>query len=107
MNKKKFRFRMVIPAFPRNNIYTRVARKTTSLGPVLASSSAKKFLPNWEVEIIDENNYHGGPLAQDGKPNHEVLQAENPADVVGFYCGLSSTMLRVWELAAFYNNSDC
>ncbi|MDP3900322.1 MAG: cobalamin-dependent protein [bacterium] len=102
---KQLRFRMIIPAFPRNNIYTRIAKKTTSLGPVLVASAVKKFLPNWAVEIIDENNYHHGPLAADNKPDHTILQQEDPADVVGFYCGLTSTMLRVWELAQFYKQS--
>ena len=35
-------------------------------------------------------------------PDHRTLQRENYADVVGFYCGLSSTIERVWALAEFY-----
>jgi radical SAM superfamily enzyme YgiQ (UPF0313 family) len=35
-------------------------------------------------------------------PDHGALQAERPADVVGFYCGLSSTVNRVWRLARLY-----
>ena len=57
----------------------------------------------WRVEVIDEENYRG-PRGRDGLPNHEVLQQENPADVVGFYCGLTSTIERVWELADFYKS---
>jgi len=102
-NKNFYRFRLIVPSFPEHNIFDRVNNKTTALGPLLVATSANK-LKNWQVEIIDENNYRNGPLTEDGKVDHQVLQKENPADVVGFYCGLSSTIPRVWELARFYKN---
>jgi len=101
---KVFLFRMIIPAFPRINIFTRAAGKITALGPVLVATSASKMW-GWRVEIIDENNYRG-PRDKSGFPDHEALQKENPADLVGFYTGLSSTIERVWELARFYKEQN-
>ena len=60
----------------------------------------------WRVEVVDENNY-SGPRDQNGLPDHKKLQEENPARVVGFYCGLTSTMDRVFELSKFYSNQGC
>ncbi|MBI4812487.1 cobalamin B12-binding domain-containing protein [Candidatus Falkowbacteria bacterium] len=94
-------FRMIIPAYPEDNIFSRVTKKTTALGPLLVATAANK-MSGWRVEVIDENNYHNGPRDKNGSVDHVALQKENSAVVVGFYCGLTSTMPRVWELAAFY-----
>ena len=94
-------FRLIIPAFPEVNIFSRVARKTTALGPIMVAAAAHK-LWGWRVEVIDENNCPGAPLDENGFPDHSTLQAERPAEVVGFYCGLSSTIARVWRLARLY-----
>jgi radical SAM superfamily enzyme YgiQ (UPF0313 family) len=94
-------FRFIIPAFPRTNIFTKVAGGTTSLGPIMVATAASK-LWGWEVEVIDENIYKG-PRDENGLPDHGKLQAENPASVVGFYCGLTSTMGRIFKLAEFYH----
>lgn len=101
---KVFLFRMIIPAFPRINIFSKAASTITALGPVLVATSASKMW-GWRVEIIDENNYRG-PRDKRGLPDHEILQKENPADLVGFYTGLSSTIERVWELAEFYKKEN-
>jgi len=93
--------RFIVPAFPEVNIYTRIAGRTTSLGPIMAATAASK-LWGWRVEVIDENNYVG-PRDENGLPDHKKLQEENPASVAGFYCGLTSTMERVFELAEFYH----
>ena len=93
--------RFVIPVFPEVNIFSRQAKITTALGPVLVATVANK-LWGWRVEVIDENNYRG-PRNSQGLPDHLVLQKENPAAIVGFYCGLTSTMERVWEVADFYH----
>ena len=93
----KMLFRMIIPAFPRVNIFSHQAKRTTALGPLMVATVANK-LPGWTVEVIDENNYKGGV------PNHKKLQKDRPAMVVGFYCGLTSTMKRVWDLAKFYHD---
>ena len=97
-------FRLVVPAFPALNIFTRAASKTTSLGPISVATSADKVW-GWRVEVIDENNFKG-PRNQERLPDHEKLQDENPATVVGLYCGLSSTMDRVFELARFYRRKN-
>ncbi len=96
--------RFIIPAFPEVNIYTRIAGKTTSLGPIMAATAASK-LWGWQVEVIDENNYDG-PRDENGLPDHARLQTENPASVAGFYCGLTSTMDRALELAKFYRGQE-
>lgn len=55
LSKKRHRFRIVIPAYPAFNIYSRIANKTTALGPVSVASTANEK-PGWDVEVIDENN---------------------------------------------------
>lgn len=95
-------FRVIVPKFPNINIYTRAARTTTDLGSVMLATVVNKMW-GWRVEIINENNYRG-PVNKSGLPDHKLLQEENPADVVGFCCGLSCTIERVWELAAFYKS---
>lgn len=99
----KLLFRIIVPAFPEINVFSRFAAKTTALGPVSVATAADK-LWGWRAEVIDENNYRRGPRDKDGLPDHEVLQKENPATVIGLFCGLSSTMERVWRLAEFYRH---
>ena len=99
---KRFRFRIVVPAYPALNIYTRIAKKTTALGPLCVATSVNK-MPGWDAEVIDENNLGKyGPRAESGGADHRRLQVERPADVVGFYAGLSSTAPRVYEIAKIY-----
>jgi len=95
-------FRIIVAKFPHINIYTRAAKTTTDLGSVMIATVANKMW-GWRVEVINENNYRG-PKTKDGLPDHEALQKENPATVVGFCCGLSSMIERVWELSAFYKS---
>jgi len=102
-DNKCFLFRLIIPAFPEVNIFSRVAKKTTALGPIMVATAASK-LWGWRVEVVDENNCQGIPLDENNLPDHSVLQTQRPADVVGFYCGLSSTMSRVWHLARLYQS---
>lgn len=96
-------FRIIIPSFPEVNIYSRPARLTTALGPIMVATAAN-LTTDWQVEVIDENNYRG-PRNNSGLPDHSFLQEERPADVVGFYCGLTSTIERVWDLAKFYRDN--
>jgi radical SAM superfamily enzyme YgiQ (UPF0313 family) len=59
----------------------------------------------WDVEVIDENNLgRFGPKASTGGADHELLQRERPADVVGFYGGLTSTVPKLYQIARFYKN---
>lgn len=95
---------MIAPAYPEFNIYSRVARRTTALGPLSVATSVSR-MPGWMVEVIDENNYRKfGPRRPDGLPDHEALQWIRRADVVGLYGGLSSTIPRLYELAAYYKS---
>lgn len=93
--------RFIAPVFPEVNIFSRAAKKTTPLGLINVATAANKVW-GWRVEVIDENNYRG-PCDKNGLPDHNHLQNENPASVVGFYCGLSSTMDRAFELIEFYH----
>ena len=52
INSERYRLRIVIPAFPFVNIYSGVAKVTTSLGPILVATAASK-LKKWDVEVID------------------------------------------------------
>lgn len=102
LDKKRCRLRIIIPAYPAFNIYSRIARKTTALGPVTVATAARE-VPGWDVEVIDENNYQrSGPVTEAGLPDHGALQKLRPADVVGFYGGLTSTIPRLYEIARFY-----
>jgi len=97
-------FRMVIPKYPAFNIYSRIARTTTALGPLCVATSVSK-MPGWDVEVIDENNYRfPGPVDAQGAPDHAALQALRPADAVGFYGGLSCTIPRLLAVVSFYQS---
>jgi radical SAM superfamily enzyme YgiQ (UPF0313 family) len=99
---KRRRLRIVVPAFPAFNIYSRIAKKTTALGPICAATAVHE-IEGWDAEVIDENNLgRYGPRNPSGGADHELLQKQRPADVVGFYGGLTSTAPRLYELARFY-----
>jgi radical SAM superfamily enzyme YgiQ (UPF0313 family) len=74
---------------------------TTALGPICVATAARE-LPGWDVEVIDENNYHFGPRGPDGRPDHEAIQRCRRADVVGIYGGLTSTIPRLYDIAGLY-----
>ncbi len=98
-------FRMIVPKYPAFNVYSHVAKKTTALGPVCVATSVSR-MPGWDVEIIDENNYRfPGPVDEQGLPDHLTLQEMRPADVVGFYGGLSCTVPRLMAVAALYKRA--
>ncbi|MCC6356227.1 MAG: B12-binding domain-containing radical SAM protein [Verrucomicrobiae bacterium] len=93
---------MIIPAYPAFNIYSRIARHTTALGPV-SVATVVSHLEGWDVEVIDENNYWRlGPRDVAGMPDHGTLQTIRRADVAGLYGGLSSTIPRLHQIARFY-----
>lgn len=105
MNEKQRRYllRVVIPASS-YNIFDRVIKKTIALGPVILATAANKLF-DWDVEIIHERGCRRWiKRDKNGDIDHEVLQRERPADVVGFYCSISDTMPRVWKLAEFYKS---
>ena len=104
LSKKRLRFRVVIPAFPAFNIYSRIANKTTALGPVCVASAVNK-MERWDVEVIDENNLGKfGPRSEEIGTDHEFLQKQRPADAVGLYGGLTSTIPRLYQIANFYKS---
>jgi len=107
-NKKKYRLRIIIPAFPNFNIYSFTARETTSVGPLAVATFADQ-LENWDVEVIDENNCRNKlcPKDKEGHPDHHALQKERPADVVGFYGSITSSVPRLYKLAALYQSFGC
>ena len=101
-DKKRYRLRIIVPAYPAFNVYSYMAHKTTALGPVCVASAVNE-MEKWDVEVIDENNLrHYGPKAESGGADHDFLQRLRPADVVGFYGGLTSTIPRLYEIARFY-----
>jgi len=102
LTHKRRRLRVVVPAFPAFNIYSRIACRTTALGPVRVATAVNE-LAGWDAEVIDENNLgRYGPRSESGGADHELIQRERPADVVGFYGGLTSTVPRLYELARQY-----
>jgi len=94
---------MVSPAYPSFNIYSRFAKSMTALGPVCVAT-ALNDVPDWDAEVIDENNYRRGPRDMDRRPDHVALQLARPADVVGLYGGLTSTIPRLYEIAQVYKD---
>jgi len=99
---KRQRLRIIVPAFPAFNIYSRIARRTTALGPVCVATAVNE-MAGWDAEVIDENNMgRFGPRSDAGGADHELLQQQRPTDVVGFYGGLTSTIPRLYELAGQY-----
>ncbi|MDP8298189.1 MAG: radical SAM protein [Candidatus Orphnella occulta] len=103
-SKKRYRLRIIDPVYPALNIYSYNARRTTPLGPVCIGSAVNE-MEGWDVEIIDENNLRlYGPKAYTKGADHEFLQRLRPADVVGLYGGLTSTIPRLYEIARFYKD---
>jgi len=92
------RFRLVIPQFPYFNVYSSVVMPP--LGAVSVATSLREFI-DFEVELIDENNYRG-PSTEAGTVDHRALQEERPAQYIGFYGGLTSTVPRLYEVARQY-----
>ena len=88
------RLRMIIPGQPFPNVFTRLVMPP--VGPLYVAAAVRKHL-GWEVEIIDENNWTGG--------DHRALQERRPADVVGFYGGLTSAIPRLYQLAKQYQET--
>ncbi len=104
LSKKRHRLRIIIPAYPAFNIYSRIAKGTTALGPVCVASAVNE-MEKWDVEVIDENNLRRyGPKSLSGGADHEFLQQLRPADAVGFYGGLTSTIPRLYQVAKFYKD---
>lgn len=104
---EKRRIRFIVPGYPTFNIYSSIARYTTALGPLLLASVVNQK-PEWDVEVIDENNFTAHVVkTPDGYPDHSLLQERFKADVVALYGGLSSTIPRLFELARFYRERGC
>ncbi len=95
------RLRMISPAYPASNIYSRAASMMTSLGPVCIATAVGD-VPGWDSELVDENNCLRAPMDASDKPDHAIIQQTRPADVVGLYGGLTSTIPRLFEVARMY-----
>ncbi len=87
-------FRFIIPKYPYFSIYSRV--KMPPRGAVSVATAVAQT-GRYRVEIIDENNFSGNL-------DHNVIQRETPADFVGLYGGLTSTIPRVYELGSAYQS---
>lgn len=102
ITKKRYRLRIVDPVYPAFNVYSFNAGRTTPLGPVCVATVVNE-MERWDAEVIDENNLRRyGPKSGSVGADHEFLQKLRPADVVGFYGGLTSTIPRLYEIAKFY-----
>ena len=98
------RLRMIVPAYPTFNVYSGAARNMTALGPICVATAVND-VPGWDVEVIDENNYRRkAPRDDDGLPDHGALQKIRPADAVGLYGGLTSTIPRLLQVASYYQS---
>ena len=104
-------FRVIDPAFPKNNIYRVSAKQMVSLGPVMVASTAKEWCidndKSWlTAEVINENNYRSvhrrAPIDPKGMPDHLVLQQERYAAFIGISCSMTTGAPRAIELIRFY-----
>jgi len=103
-SRKRYRIRIIAPSYPAFNIYSYTAARTTALGPICVATSVNE-MERWDVEVIDENNLRRyGPRGILAGADHELLQSQRPADVAGFYGGLTSTIPRLYEIARFYKS---
>ncbi|MCM8813318.1 MAG: B12-binding domain-containing radical SAM protein [Candidatus Omnitrophica bacterium] len=100
------RLRIIVPGYPAFNIYSTVAKRTTALGPVSVATVVNK-MDGWDAEVVDENNTgFYGPRLPDGRVDHEAIQNQRPADIIGVYGGLTSTVPRLYEIVKFYKQKD-
>ena len=98
-------FRVIDPAYGRDNIYRYAARKTVSLGPVMVATAASNALPWLDAEVLSENNYRKGrkgPFDSEGRPDHRVLQEERYAEWVGLSASISNAAPRAIEIIRTY-----
>lgn len=96
--------RIIVPAYPRESIFTKVVTKITALGPIKLAAMIS-MIWGWRVEVIDENNYTGPRGNNDGLPDHQALQAEKPAQVVAIYGAMTCTIERLWNIAELYKTA--
>jgi radical SAM superfamily enzyme YgiQ (UPF0313 family) len=98
-------FRLIVPRVPYPNVFSHILMPP--LG-VLHVATAVKRHGRWDVEVIDELNWRshvtGRRLKADPVADHRDLQSRRPAQVVGFYGGLTSTVPRLFELAKYYRS---
>lgn len=99
-------FRVLDPAYARDNIYRHAAKQTISLGPVMIGSVAYKALPWLTAEVISENNYRArelkGPVDEHGMPDHRALQEAGPAKYVGISASITNAVPRALEVIRIY-----
>ena len=80
----RHRLRIVVPAFPAFNIYSRIAMKTTALGPVCVATAVHE-IEGWDAEVIDENNLgRYGPGARRAEPTTRCCKSKDRRTWSGF-----------------------
>jgi radical SAM superfamily enzyme YgiQ (UPF0313 family) len=92
----------IIPQYPshsQNNIYAKIRMPAVGILAVMSQISHHPRCK--DVYAIDENNY-GGPLTDQGLPDHFVLQTGKPANLALFYGGMSNSIPRMFSLARQY-----
>ncbi len=98
-------FRLIIPRVPYPNVFSHLARPP--LGIIYVATSVKEN-GLWDVEVIDELNWKNPvskrDLGGDSLAEHRDLQSRRPAQAVGFYGGLTSTVPRLFDIAKFYQS---
>ena len=78
ISKRRYRLRIVIPAYPAFNIYSRIAKETTALGPVCVATAVNE-MERWDVEVIDENNLRRyGPKGDSGGATTSSYNSRDP-----------------------------
>lgn len=94
---------MIIPRAPFVNVFSHIAMPP--LGALYVATSIRDQ-GKWDVEVIDELNWNSGiskkELASDNLADQKALQKRRPADVIGLYGGLTSTVPRLFEIAKYY-----
>ena len=100
--KKELTIIGIIPQYPRHsqsNIYAKIKMPPVGILSVMSQIVHSPQCRN--VYAIDENNY-GGPLTDQGMPDHSFLQARQPVHLALFYGGMSNSIPRLFTLARQY-----
>jgi len=98
-------FRLIIPRTPFPTVFSHILM--APLGALYVATAISEG-GKWDVEVIDESNWQSHvsrrALALDETAEHAELQKRRPANAVGFYGGLTSTVPRLFKLAGFYKS---
>ena len=103
--QKQELFRVIDPAFGKNNIYRYQAARMVSLGPVMIATVVNQNIPWLTAEVINENNYRvglGAPVNQNNLLNHLALQKSRKATYIGISASMTNAVPQAKKIIRTY-----